>query len=603
MLGWPRLHTLRRIAAMLRPHATGEGLQGTIGILLGITVVALQALRPWPLKWILDYVTGAHTGRSVMHWVAADPRWGLALLSLGFVVLATLESFAEFGQIMVLNGTINRIVYRFRAALFAHVLRQPLSYHESRSTGELLTRVIYDTSRLRRGLTGFLVHIVQTAVLFGATLVVLFWHDRTLGIAFGVGGALAILAMRRRGRRIAKAAKKQRRKEGNLAAMVADELRSIRELQTFGLAGSAVLARFGRRNSRSLGQEQKVRRLAAGLTLRVGIILSITVAMAVGLGIEAILTGRLTAGDLVLFVSYASGMRHPFLSFANQVSRLGRTAACADRLARIATLEPGLPEGTVSLQAVEGRLDFKDVSVKTPKRSRGTRKWTLQDFSLRIPAGRRVAVLGSNGAGKSSLLRLVLRLADPESGKLRLDGHDLRDCTLDSLRRSMSVVFQSSVLAGLTVGENIGFGSPGATADQIAQAAAAAHADGFIAQLPDRYDTPVRRGGDLFSGGERQRLAIARAILRNGRLWLLDEPTSGLDPASANELTDLLLDLTRGRTTLWVTHDPALASRLDWVVVLDQGRLVFSGAPADWDAPPRDPGRPLPVAEDPPCKL
>jgi ATP-binding cassette subfamily B protein len=210
-------------------------------------------------------------------------------------------------------------------------------------------------------------------------------------------------------------------------------------------------------------------------------------------------------------------------------------------------------------------------------------------------------VLGSNGAGKSSLLRLVLRLADPESGKLRLDGHDLRDCTLDSLRSSMSVVFQSSVLAGLTVGENIGFGSPGATADQIAHAAAAAHADGFIAQLPDRYDTPVRRGGDLFSGGERQRLAIARAILRNGRLWLLDEPTSGLDPASANELTDLLLDLTRGRTTLWVTHDPALTSRLDWVVVLDQGRLVFSGAPADWDA--RDPDRLLSAAEDPPCKL
>ena len=599
MLGWPRFQTLRRIEAMLRPYAGGEGLQGAIGVVLGITVVALQALRPWPLKWILDYVTGAHAGRSLMQWVAADPRWGLALLSLAFVVLAAAESFAEFGQIMILNGTINRIVYRFRAALFAHLLRQPLSYHESRSTGELLTRVIYDTSRLRRGLTGFLVQVVQTAVLFAVTLSVLVWHDRTLGLAFGVGGALAILAMRRRGRRIAKAAKKQRRKEGNLATMVADELRSIRELQTFGLAGSAVLARFGRRNSRSLGQEQKVRRLAAGLTLRVGIILAITVALAVGLGIEAILTGRLTAGDLVLFVSYANGMRHPFLSFANQVTRLGRTAACADRLARLAALEPGLPEGTVVLESVEGRLDFKNVSVKAPKRGRGTRKWTMQDFSLRIPAGRRVAVLGGNGAGKSTLLRLVLRLADPESGKLRLDGHDLRNCTLDSLRSRMSVVFQGSVLAGLTVGENIAFGTPGATADAVARAAAAAHADGLIAQLPDGYDTAVRRGGDLFSGGERQRLAIARAILRDGRLWLLDEPTNGLDPASAGELTDLLLDLTRGRTTLWVTHDPSLATRLDWVVVLDQGRLVFEGAPADWAA--RGP-EPLPVPEDAPCK-
>ena len=572
---------LRRTARMLRPHAAGEGRSLSSGVLLGVAVVVLHVLRPWPLKWILDYLTVAHGGGALGEWMARSPSWGVVALVLLFVALATAEAGAEYGQVMVLNGSGNRVIFRFRAALFAHILRQPLAFHESRNVGELLTRVVYDTSRLRRGLNGFVIQIVQTVALFLATLAVLMWHHRALGIALAAGGLFALLTMRRRGRRIARAARKQRRKEGNLAAQVADELLSVRELQTFGISHSALLARFSRRNAGSLQYEQKVRRLAAGLIFRVDAILAVTVALAVGLGMQGILAGRMTPGDLVLFVSYAMSLRAPFTDFARQTARLGRTYACAERLAKLVELSPSIVDGpTILATPMQGSLAFESVSLKAPKRARGGRKWTLQDVSWELPAGRRVAIIGANGAGKSTLLRLALRLADPDKGRILLDGRDLREYTVDSVRRQVSVVFQHSVLSGLTVRENIAFGTPEASPLAVQAAAAAARAHGLIEGLPQGYDTPIRRGGNLFSGGERQRLALARAVLRDGRIWLLDEPTTGLDDATAKELVELLLELTRNRTVLWVTHDPGLVSRLDWVLVLNQGTVVFSG-PSD----------------------
>jgi len=192
----------------------------------------------------------------------------------------------------------------------------------------------------------------------------------------------------------------------------------------------------------------------------------------------------------------------------------------------------------------------------------------------------RVAILGANGAGKSTLLRLVLRFVDPDAGRVMVDGRDLRDYTLDSVRRQVSAVFQESVFFGLSVRENIALGDPAANLEDVERAARRARINKFIERLPDGYETPIRRGGELFSGGERQRIAIARALYRDGRIWLLDEPTKGVDPATAADLATILLEATAGRTALWVTHDPAVLPRLDRVVLLKEGRLAFEGTPA-----------------------
>jgi len=591
---------LRRIVALLRPHAGEERASFVAGGVLGVATVVLHVLRPWPLKWIVDYLAAvgqAKVWRSPLGWVPASSEQAIVVLSVTFVLLAAATAAAAYAQTLVLNGLGNRILYRFRAALFDNVLRQPLSFHESREVGELMTRIVYDTSRLRRGLNGMLVRIVQTIALFVATFVVLLWIDWTLGVVIALGGSAALLMMRRRGRRITSVARRQRSKEGRLAALVGNELMAVRELQAFGVSGSSVAARFAARNSRSLRQEQKLQRLSLGLSLRVDVALAASTALAIWFGATGALHGNMTTGDLVLFLSYALALRGPFADFSLQTARLGRTYACADRLERIAVRETGITDiaDAIDASAVQGALRFESVSLRAAKRRRTDRKWTLDGVDCALPAGQRIAVVGGNGAGKSTLLSLVLRLADPSRGRVWLDDRDLRDYATASLRAQMSVVFQDSVLTGVSVRDNIALGAPGADLEAIRRAADAAGAAAFIDGLPKGYDTLVRRGGGLFSGGQRQRLALARALLRDGRIWLLDEPVTGLDHDSAAELTTRLLDATRGRTVLWVSHDPQLLPRMDWVVEMEEGRVAFSGPVAEYllrgtrGAPPKSP--------------
>ncbi|MGQ0714156.1 MAG: ABC transporter ATP-binding protein [Gemmatimonadaceae bacterium] len=559
---------LRGIASLLRPHAGGEGRAVATGVALGLVVVALQVLRPWPLKWIVDHVGGL---------AARD----VALLAAAYVGVAAAAATALYWQTLLLYGLGNRVVFRFRTALFGRVLAQPLAFHEARELGELLTRVVYDTSRLRRGVNGISTRIVQSLALFAATLGVLCWVHLSLGLTVGAGGAVTLLVMHRRGRRIARASKRQRRSEGKLASLVATELASVRELQTFGSGASAVEHRFAARNGRSLRREQKVQRLAGGLILRVEILLAIAAALALWLGARGVAGGDLSAGDLVLFISYLITLREPLVDFANQTARLGRTAACADRLARIIERPRGIVDqaGAVPAPPFRGDVRFDGVTVRAPRKLRSGRKLTLDGLLADIPRGTRVAVVGPNGAGKSSLLRVVLRLTDPDRGRVVIDAHDVRDLTLASVRAQMSVVFQESVLPGLTIAENIALGMPNVDAARIVAAAGAAGAHPLIARLPNGYDTRVRQRGAVLSGGERQRLAIARAVLRDGRIWLLDEPVTGLDAEGAREITRLLLDVTRGRTTLWVTHDRTLLRQLDHVLALEDGKLAFAGSP------------------------
>ena len=579
--GWRALE-IRRIVALLRPYAAGEGKRLAAAIALSISIVAIHVIRPWPLKWILDFLAKPDQRGAVDAWVASAPARGLFLLSLLFVALALAAAWADFAQSLLVNGLGNRILYRFRTALFANLMRQPLVFHEARDMGELVTRVLYDTSRLRRGVNGLMIRVFQTLAIFVATLAVLFWIDPLLGAVLAVGGLLAFASMHSRGRRIAVASKKQRRKEGKLAALMADDLGSVRELQTFGGSEGATHARFQRKNEKSLKYEQRVRKLASGLVLRVELLLALTIAIALWIGATAVQSGRVTPGDLVLFISYAIALRAPFTAFAYQTGRLGRTTACAERLARIMETEPAIQDAAhaIAAPALVTGISLDRVAVRAARKNRSARKMVLDSVSCRIPAGERTAVIGGNGSGKSTLLRLIPRLLEPSEGSVLYDGEDLRRYTLSSLRSRMSVVFQDSVLAGLSVRDNLALGMPEATDDAIRAVTRAVGIDGFIERLPNGYDTRVRRSGDLFSGGERQRLAIARALIRDGPIWILDEPTTGLDQDAAQEMVDILFRATEGRTTLWVTHDSEMVERMDWVIELSEGTIQYTGPAA-----------------------
>ena len=573
---------LRALGALLWPHTRGDRKLLVLGGALSLLLIVLRVLQPWPLKWIIDLLANGHE-RSALHGLLAAPRLGPAGLSLLYVGITLLAATMAFVERLTLAGLANRVIYRVRTALFGHVLAQPIAFHESRSTGELLTRIVYDTVRLRQGVIAILMRIFQTVGLFVATLIVLLWLNVTLGLVVALGAVLAFAAMAWSGGRVARASRKQRRKEGRLASTVAEDLLGVRELQAYR-AGRWPDDRFGKKNVKSLLHEQRVRQLAAWLMLRIEILIVLTITGIIWLGAHEVQAGALTPGDLVLFVSYATALYRPLEQFARQTYKLGKTFASGDRLRRIMDEQPAIADGpgAVAAPVLRGDVAFDDVTVTTPKELRGARKHAVTGISFAARAGERVAIVGANGAGKSTLLRLMLRFLDPDQGRVLLDGRDLRDYTVESVRRQISVVFQENVFFGLSVMENIALGDPKPELEAVRRAAERARIDRFIAKLPQGYETAIRRGGELFSSGERQRIAIARALHRNGRLWLLDEPTRGVDAATAADLVQILLAATEGRTTLWVTHDPGVLPLMQRVVVLKQGALQFTGTAPEY---------------------
>lgn len=565
---------LRGVVELLRPFLPGSYGRLALGALLTFLLLGLRLAQPWPLKWILDGLTAG----------ATQPVGPLAAGVL-FLLFAVGAAALEYRQVMTLVGVGNDILYRFRATLFRHVLLQSLSFHERKSEGELLTRVVHDTMRLRKGINSILITLLQTLLTFTAVLLVLLWVDAVLAAVVAVAGSAALVVMARGGVRVKRAARKNRRREGKLAALVAEELIAIRDVQTFRREPGGGQA-FERINRKSLKQESKVRRLTSAMLMNVEIIVSVGLAAILIVGARRVVSADMTAGELVLFASYAGSLYRPFFRFTRQSARLGTTLAAADRLRRLMRREPAIRDapGAVPVEAVRGSVDFVGVGVRSPKKARGTRRWTLRGVDLHVNAGEHVAVVGGNGAGKSTLLRLVLRLEEPKEGQVLLDGRPLSAYTIASLRAQMSVVFQDPVFFGATVRENLLLGRADASDVELLDALGRARSAELVERLPKGLDTVVRKRGRHFSAGERQRLAIARALLRDAPIWLLDEPTTGLDAAAAESLAELLLDVTRGRTTFWITHDPRMALRLDRVVYLADGRVRFSGGRAEFKA-------------------
>lgn len=565
-----------RLGGLLWPHVRSH--RGLLGAGAGVSLALLvfQLAQPWPLKWIFD-VLGGHPA-PLEGWPVDQRQLAFAGV---YVACAVLAALSEWAQLLLLAGLGNRAVTGFRRELFRHVLQQPLAWHDRMETGELLTRVVSDTARLRRGVNGVLLKTIQTVAIFLATSLILSWLNPALAAVAAGTGVVGLLLMAGTGQKILRAARKQREREGRLAGVVEESLSGIRDLQIHR-PDASFDPRFDRRNAKSLKEEQKVRRLEASLFLRVNVLLAVSTCAVLFLGTREVQAGTITAGDLVLFIHYLLALYRPFNVFAAQSAKSGRTLACSERLVKIFQKKPAILDGPEAVAAapLAGTLGFDDVSIRVSKRHRGGRKRILRNISFEVKAGERVAIVGPNGAGKSSLLLLLTRLVDPRSGSVLVDGRDIRDLTIASYREQISVVPQEPVFFGLSVADNLSLGFPSADAARIESAARRASAMELIEALPQKFRTVVRRRGRLFSAGERQRLAIARALVRDGRIWLLDEPSAGLDVAAAASITELLFEVTAGKTTFWVTHEPAIAQRLDRVLLLVKGKLRYNGTPS-----------------------
>jgi ATP-binding cassette subfamily B protein len=546
----------RRFWPLARPYRRWIA----VGLLLLLLVPAIDALEIYLFKLVVDDVL--------------VPRDLAALLPIAaaYLGLALLGALASFGDEYVATWVGERFLLDLRAKLYAHVQTLGPDQLASRRVGDVLARLTGDVQAIERFLLAALgegVSAVFRILLFGGALVLLSWK---LALAALVVAPLFYVAARSFGRLVRHAAREKRRRSGSLTAVAEEALNMAPLVQTLNRQ-DAELARFRRENAAIMDAELAATRISGLFGPLVGMIELLGGMLVIGFGVWALSAGELTLGGLLVFITYLAQLYSPIRALGQLSNTIFAAAAGAERVLELLDEPPAVADAAHArpLRApVRGDLELRGVTYTHP----GASGPALRDVSLSVRPGEIVALVGSSGAGKSTLARLLVRFGDPHEGEIRLDGHDLRDLTLASVREHVGLMLQDTFLPDVTAREAIGHGRADAGEAEIEAAARAAGVHDVLVALPQGYDTRIGPGGSRLSGGERRRLAIARAYVRDTSVIVLDEPTTGLDEAARDALLTPLRVLARGRTTIIVSHDPAVVGWADRVIELHDGMLA-----------------------------
>jgi ATP-binding cassette subfamily B protein len=571
---------LWRILRYFWPHVRQYRLLIAGSLLALFAEVGLRLLEPWPLKFVFDHILGSNTRRGPAFFAqlhSADPMVLLGAAATAVVVLTGLRALASYSQTIGFAQIGNRALTKVRNQLYRHVQYLSLSFHTRARTGDLVVRMMNDVGMLQDVAVTALFPLLAKALIVGGMIALMFWMQWQLAlIAVGVF-PLFWLRTITVGRRIREVAKKQRRQEGVMAATFAESISAIKTVQALSLEETFARA-FSSESEKSLKQDVKGKRLSAGLERSLDVLIAVATALVLWHGTRLVLHKELTPGELLVFLAYLKSAYRPVQDFAKYTGRLAKASAAGERVIDLLERVPDVRDlpGAVRAPAFQGRVQFEAVSFAYDHSRR-----ILENISLDIPPGRRVALVGPSGGGKSTLVSLILRLYDPLAGRVAIDGRDLREFTLESLRAQTSVVLQDNVLFAASVRENIACGSPGATPEQVEAAARLANADEFIKALPQGYDTVLGERGATLSHGQRQRIAIARAAIRKAPILILDEPTTGLDKQNERAVLEALERLAQSRTTFFITHDLNQAAAMDLILWLEHGHVVERGTHAE----------------------
>ena len=558
-----------------------RSLLGALGCSIGYT--AMRLAEPWPLKIIFDNVLGGiplRTPVPTLNRVLGGDRTALLVVTtIAILVFALVRGVFYYYQNVLASRVGQQVVLDIRRRLFAHMQRLSLSFHAKSSTGDLLTRLTGDVNMLRELLVASLLSFISEVVVLVGFVSVMFWMEWRLALASVVVIPVVFTLVTVYSGRIRDATRKQRKREGELASRLHQALNGIHIVQLFAREDQED-ERLRGLNKRSLRSGLKATRLEAQLNRAVELSLAGGTAVTLWLGALQVIAGRLTPGELIVFVSYMQSFYRPLRRISRVAERATKADSCVERITNVLDQASDVWDGWVvaprSSGAFKGALRFRDMTFEyKPGRP------VLREIDFAIAPGQTVALVGPTGAGKSTLLGLVPRLWDPSSGVVEVDGRDVRDYTLKSLRDQIAVVPQDGMLFSGTIRENILYGKPEATVVDLEAAARAARIHDHIVSLPEGYDTSVGERGVTLSGGQRQRLAIARALVKDAPIVLLDEPTTGLDAESESLVMEALDRLLEGRTALVIAHRLATVRRADLILVLDEGRVVESGTHED----------------------
>jgi len=543
--------------------------------MLGFTLTGL--LAPWPLKIIFDYVLLDHRLPPSLSLLGGVLQHGkvpaLALISLAVVLIALLKGLFSYAQLHITSRIGYQLVYSLRRELFVHLQRLSLSFHNQARSGDLLIKVTGDTNTLKDVFVESALAVIGFLLTLFGMFAVMFVLNWRLSLIVLATFPVLFYALSYLYRKIKASAKRQRRSEGRIASRISEILTAVSVVQAFGRERYEE-ERFETESGQTLEESIRTARMEASATRIVEMITAVGTWAVILLGCLQVLEGRMTPGDILIFVSYTTSLYKPIRGLARLSARASKAMVSAERIAEILEMEPDIQDDAQAVKAsgLKGEIIFEDVCFDY-----GNGKSILNNVSFTISPGQTVALMGPSGVGKSTIANLLLRFYDPQQGRIFIDGTDIRQYTLASLREQIAVVLQESVLFCTTIKENIAYGKLDATMEEIIAATKAANAHDFILELEHGYDTVIGERGDTLSGGQRQRIAIARALIRNAPILILDEPMRGLDVESEMAVREALKRLMVGKTCLLITHDLQAVAQADLVLVLDEGRIVERG--------------------------
>ena len=523
---------------------------------------ALQAATIWMYKILVDEVL-VPRDFGLLLWVV--------LAYLGLTLAEGVVSFFEEYSSAWVGG---RFIVSLRTDLFRHLQDLSLTFFDRRSVGDMLTRISDDTEEIEELLVSefaeLLTYLFQFVFFVGA----LFYLQWRLALVSLFAIPLFLLAARYFSRKIRGATREERRRSGSINAVAEESLSNATLVQAYNRQENEV-SRFRRENEGSFVAEMAATRLDALSSPLVNVIQVAGVGVVIAVGTWELSQGRLTIGGLLVFLVYLSQLYGPVQGVSEALNTFYEASAGAERVIEFFDQKPSVTEqeGAFALNLPQGHVEFDSVRFSYP----GNEREALSDVSFEVGPGEVLALVGASGSGKSTVVKLLLRFFDPHAGAVRLDGHDLRELNLRSLRENVAVLLQETLVFGGTVRENIAYGKLEASEEEIVAAAKAADAHGFVEALPEGYDTVVGQKGRLLSEGQRQRVAIARAMIRDAPVLVLDEPTTGLDARSSENVMVPLQRLMEGRTTIVISHNLLTVRHATRIVVLEEGCIAEQG--------------------------
>ena len=555
------------------------------GVLLTFFSILLSLLKPWPFKYIVDGVLDTSKGTSDARafidacFGGANPSLSILWLCIAMVLISLLAGLVNLGSNYLFVHAGLQALLKLRTDLYTALQALPLKFHDARRSADSSFRVAYDSQSIQTIYNKGFATVLSSVVMLLATFVVMVQMNLPLTLASLVILPPVVWAIRYYAERVRKQSTSIHERESDLLTIAQEGLSQIRMVHAFGREAFEV-DQFRRRAAQSLEANMKLNMTSVASSLVVGTLMAAGTALMYYIGSLQVINpeAHFSLGDLLVFSAYIVMLYQPLEQLTYTAWALEGAAAGAARCFEVLDRDDDVPDApnAVDIKDATGRIAFAHVNF-----GYSGERVIIEDINFTVQPGQTVAFVGGTGTGKSTLLSLVPRFYDPTAGSVSLDGTDIRRISKKSLRSHIGMVLQDTILFSTTIRENIAYGKPGATEEEIIEAARKAQALDFISKMPEGFSSPVGERGSHLSVGQRQRIGIARAFLKNAPILLLDEPTSALDPSTEHAIMGTIMELMRGKTTLIITHRLSTVHHFDRIIVMKEGRIVEDGSGPD----------------------